>query len=162
MRRTIGFRGALVKRSILAAVIVIGVTLGHSAAADEQCLTTDELHHVARMGAVMGFGGGLRRCGNCLGARNRAIVDEYEATGMLVEFRRAEAALQANQSKFEYTDGLVRDAARKYANDVSADCKACEATALFVEKLTSAGERTKVYGEVEGKVTKLSSYKACP
>jgi hypothetical protein len=146
--------------SATAIAIIIGIS--QPSAAEQLCLTTDEAHDVARMGAVMGFGGGLRRCGNCLGARYQPTVDKYEATGMLVEFRRSEAALERNQTKFDYTDGLVRDTARKLANDVSADCKACESTAAMVSDLASEAARTKLYDGAAEKLTKLSSYKKCP
>lgn len=146
---------------LLAIAISLIAATALPALADDPCLTGSELHDVARMGAVMGFGGGLRRCGNCLGANYQPTVDKYEATGMLVEFRQSEAVLENAQSKFEYTDGLVRDVARKYANEVSADCKACEAAAGSVSQLSSREVREKVYGDIADKVVKLSSYRQC-
>jgi hypothetical protein len=150
------------RRAVRATAIAIIVAISQPSAAEQLCLTTDEVHDVARMGAVMGFGGGLRRCGNCLGARYQPTVDKYEATGMLVEFRRSEAALERNQSKFDYTDGLVRDTARKLASDVSADCRACEATAGMVPDLSSEAARSKLYDDAAEKLAKLSAYKKCP
>jgi hypothetical protein len=117
---------------------------------------------VARMGSVMGLGGALKRCGNCLGDRNQPTVDKYEASGMLVEFRRAEASLRTSRAKFEYADDLVRVAARKYASDASADCTACEATAKAVDQLTSADARSDFYNAEATKITQLRDYKSCP
>ena len=57
---------------------------GTAAAAADQCLSKTELMDVARMSSVMGMGGALKRCGNCLGDRYQKTVDRYEASGMLV------------------------------------------------------------------------------
>ena len=135
---------------------------GTAAAAADQCLSKAELMDVARMGAVMGLGGALKRCGSCLGDRYQKTVDSYEASGMLVEFRRAEAAVQSSRSKFEHADDLVRVAARTFASDLSADCTACEQTANIVGTLTSADARSKLYDAEAVKITRMPAYKSCP
>lgn len=141
------------------AAMVAGI---QPSAALEQCLTVRELQDVAHMGAVMGIGGGLRRCGHCLGERYQSTVDKYETTGMLVEFRRSESAIQSTREKFEYADNLVRTTARKYAGDISADCRACEQSADLIASLSSEEARTKLYGDVAETITKLPSYRKCP
>ncbi len=141
--------------------IALGAT-GTVARAEDQCLSKAELMDVARMGSVMGLGGALKRCGNCLGDRYQKTVDSYEESGMLVEFRRAEVAVQSSRSKFEYADDLVRVAARKFASDLSADCTACERTADTVGTLASADMRSKLYDAEAAKITQMPAYKSCP
>jgi len=148
---------------LLALLTAIALGVGSTAgAAADQCLSKAELMDVARMGTVMGLGGALKRCGNCLGDRYQKTVESYETSGMLVEFRRAEAAVQSSRSKFEYADDLVRVAARKFASDLSADCTACEKTADTVGALVSADARSKLYDAEAAKITQLPAYKRCP
>jgi hypothetical protein len=141
--------------------IALGVG-GAPAIAADQCLSQAELMDVARMGSVMGLGAALKRCGNCLGDRYQNTVDSYEASGILVEFRRSEAAMQTSRAKFEYADDLVRVAARKFASDLSADCTACARTADTVGTLTSADARSKLYDAEATKITRMPTYKSCP
>ncbi len=147
--------------TVLAAIALIVATT-RPAAVEELCLTKSELLDVARMGSVMGIGGALNRCGACLGERNRPTIDKYEASGMLVDFRRAEAAVQSSRVKFGYADELVRDAARKYAADLSADCKACEKTADVIDALSSAGARSELYQAEAEKIGMTPAFKSCP
>lgn len=132
------------------------------AAAESPCLSRTEIHDVARMGSVMAIGGALRRCSVCLGDKYQATVDRYEASGLLVEFRRSEAALRTSQEKFEYADDLVRVAARKHASDLSADCNACKETAALIDELSSGEARSKLYDAEAGKIEKLPAYRRCP
>jgi hypothetical protein len=81
---------------------------------------------------------------------------------MLVEFRRAEAAVQSSRAKYEYADDLVRVAARKFASDRSADCSACEETADTVGTLASSAARSKLYDAEATKITQMPAYKSCP
>ncbi len=141
---------------------VVTIAWAQSAHADEQCLSQSELRDVARMGTVMGLGGALRRCGTCLDDRYQTAVDKYEASGMLVEFRRAEAAIQTSRPKYEYADGLVRVAARKYAGHLSADCNACTQAAAAVGRLSSAAARAQLYEAEAERIKKLPGFKGCP
>lgn len=148
--------------TIAVAFGVVATAWAPSAHADELCLSRTELQDVARMGTVMGLGGALRRCGPCLDSRYQAAVDKYEASGMLVEFRRSEAAVQTSRPKYEYADGLVRVAARKYARDLSADCKACTETAAAVDRLSSAEARAQLYEAEAERIKNLPGFKSCP
>jgi hypothetical protein len=146
---------------LVSTVMALGLGSAAAAAAD-QCLSKTELMDVARMGSVMGLGGALKRCGNCLGDRYQKTVDTYETSGMLVEFRRSEAAVQSSRAKYEYADDLVRVAARKFASDLSADCSACEKTAETVGTLTSSEARSKLYDAEATKISQMPAYKSCP
>jgi hypothetical protein len=143
-------------------ILLVAATACTASAAEQQCLSEDELASVARMGSVMGLGGALKRCGNCLGERYQPTVDKYEASGVLVEFRRAEVSVQSSRPKFEYADDLVRIAARKYARDLSADCQACETTASTIEGLSAAKARSKLYAAEAEKISRLPAYRSCP
>jgi len=146
--------------AVATAVLLATASMAH--AADEQCLTPSELHDAARMSATMGLGGALKRCGTCLGDRYQPTVDKFEASGMLLDFRKSEAAIQSSKEKFFYADDLVRVGARKYASDLSADCNACAATADIASGLSSDESRAKLYDAEAQRITKLSSYKSCP
>jgi len=148
-------------RLVVALSIVIATSCAVSAA-DQQCLSKDELANVARMASTMGVGGALNRCGRCLGDRYQPAVKAYEATGMLVEFRRAEASIQKARPNFEYADDLVRMAARNYAMDMAADCAACEKLANTIEGLSTDGTRASFYEAATAKVTEMPSFRACP
>ena len=66
-------------RLLTAITLGVGSTAG---AAADQCLSKAELMDVARMGTVMGLGGALKRCGNCLGDRYQKTVESYETSGL--------------------------------------------------------------------------------
>ena len=155
-------RGHKVLRSFAITAAVLLATTSTVHAAGDQCLTPSELQDAARMSAIMGLGGALKRCGSCLGDRYQETVDKFEASGMLLDFRRSEAAIQSSREKFFYADDLVRVGARKYASDLSADCNACAATADLASGLSSEEARGKLYDAEAERITKLSSFKRCP
>ena len=149
-------------KSIVTAFILLITASQLANAGDEQCLTKSELEDTARMSATMGLGGALKRCGACLNDRYQATVDKFEASGMLTDFRRSEAAIQSSREKFFYADDLVRVGARKYAADLSADCKACAATAEIANGLGTNEARAKLYQEEAVRLKALSAFKSCP
>lgn len=140
----------------------MAATLAHPAlAASDQCLSKPELNNVARMASVMGIGAALQRCGACLGERYRQALDHYEASHLLQDFRTAEVEFRG-KGTFDYADGLVRQAARNYAYDLSADCSACTRMADTVDSLTSPEARSKFYGAEAERLGKLPTLTSCP
>lgn len=133
----------------LAALVCVLAPGCREAVAANQCLSKSEILDVAQMASVMAIGAALQRCGACLGPRYQETLDHYEANHLLEDFRIAEAAI-TDKSKSDVADGLVRQAARDYAYDLSADCKACATAADTIDRLSTPDARTKFYkGEAQ-------------
>jgi hypothetical protein len=141
--------------------IAILVTFSNAIAAGG-CLSKKELLNVARMGATMGVGGALNRCGHCLADRYQPTVQAYEASGMLAEFRRSESELPRDPAKADYADDLVRMSARAYANDMTADCAACEKLAGTIASLSAEEGRASFYKQRADALTKMPAFRRCP
>ena len=149
-----------VSLSVLLAATAGGATASE-AQASQQCLSRSERLEVAQMASVMGIGAALQRCTACLGSRYQATLDHYEANHLLEDFRIAEASI-TQKSKFDFADGLVRQSARDYAYDLSADCNACAKAADTIDSLDSAERRSEFYAKEAARLAARPELKDCP
>ena len=131
------------------------------AAPTDQCLSSDELTQAARMASVMSVGAAIQKCGACLGQRYAQTVQHYEADDLLKDFWGAQAKIKG-QSKIDFVDDLVRQAARAYSATLSNDCSACQGMADIVDGLSSAEARSNFYKAGQDKLTQLPAMKMCP
>lgn len=145
--------------SLLAMMCVLAPGAREAAAAN-QCLSKAEILDVAQMASVMAIGAALQRCGACLGPRYQMTLDHYEANHLLEDFRIAEAAITDN-AKSNVADDLVRQAARDYAYDLSADCEACATAADTIDELSTPDARTKLYKGEAKRVAKRPELQGC-
>lgn len=88
-------------------------------------------------------------------------MDHYEASHLLEDFRNAETAIR-DRAKFELADELVRQAARDYAFDLSADCRACEKAADTIDSLSSPDARSKLYAAQTVRLQSRPELTGCP
>ena len=108
----------------------------------------------------MATGAALRRCQQCLGPEKYALaLGHYEAAGLMRDFRKAQDVIPLRE-RYELVDGIVREAARDYAEALSEGCDACNAMAASLEGLTSPQATSKFY---EGRTQALTqAVKQCP
>jgi len=149
------------KLTLALAVIACTVASGaRQAAAASQCLSQAEILDVAQMASVMAIGAALQRCGSCLGPRYQETLDRYETSHLLEDFRIAEAAI-TDKAKSDVADELVRQSARDYAYDLSADCKACAAAADTIDELATPDARAKLYKSEAKRVASRPELEGC-
>ena len=140
--------------------LILAGGIGNAAGAEEVCLSAVEIGVAGQLTTVMATGAALRRCQQCLGPYGYAqAVGRYEAAGLMREFRKAQDAI-APRERYEVVDGIVREAARDYAETLSADCAACNAMAASLEPLTSPQATARFYEEPTRALAK--KVKQCP
>ena len=140
--------------------LLLASAIVHAASAQETCLSTAEISVAGQLTTVMATGAALRRCQQCLGPEKYAqAVDHYESAGLMRDFRKAQDAITPRE-RYELVDGIVREAARDYADTLSTNCDACSAMAASLQGLTSPQAVAKFY---EGRTQALAQVvKQCP
>jgi hypothetical protein len=148
--------------AIACACLAAFATAGQTAAAD-QCLTAVEVGDVGRMVSIMAMGAAVRRCAACLGPdRHPRAVQQYDSSGMLKDFWKAQSGLPLGNEKGDYIDTTVRSEARNYTAHLSGDCDACRRMADELDKLSTPEAREAFYKTETEELVKAHALKACP
>ncbi len=115
------------------------------------------------MVSIMAMGAAVRRCAACLGPdRHPRAVQQYDSSGMLKDFWKAQSGLPLGNEKGDYIDTTVRSEARNYTAHLSGDCDACRRMADELDKLSTPEAREAFYKTETEELVKAHALKACP